>query len=76
MRVLAERLLAPVLAAGVDSLLLGRTHYPYLARTITDVLGPDVVLVSSTDEPAFEIRTLSPRLLAPELVEVEPLAAW
>jgi glutamate racemase len=56
--VLAERLLAPVRAAGVDTLLLGCTHYPYLARTISDVLGRDVVLVSSADETAFEVRAL------------------
>jgi glutamate racemase len=55
-RVLAERLLAPVVRAGVDTLLLGCTHYPYLARTIADVMGRDVVLVSSADETAFEIR--------------------
>ncbi|HWS46791.1 MAG TPA: glutamate racemase, partial [Acidimicrobiia bacterium] len=32
------------------------THYPLLARTIGDVMGPDVVLVSSADETAFEVR--------------------
>lgn len=53
--VLAERLLAPVVAAEVDTLLLGCTHYPYLARTISDVIGRDVVLVSSADETAFEV---------------------
>lgn len=52
--VLAERLLAPIVEAKVDALLLGCTHYPYLARTITDVVGRDVVLVSSADETAFE----------------------
>lgn len=56
--VLAERLLAPIAEAEVDTLLLGCTHYPYLARTITDVLGRDVVLVSSADETAFEVRAL------------------
>jgi glutamate racemase len=56
--VLAERLLAPVADAKVDSLLLGCTHYPFLARTISDVLGPDVVLVSSADETAFEVRAM------------------
>ena len=56
--VLAERLLAPALAADVDTLLLGCTHYPYLARTIGDVMGRDVVLVSSADETAFEVRRL------------------
>ena len=54
--VLAERLLAPVRQAGVDTLLLGCTHYPFLARTIGDVMGRDVVLVSSADETAFEVR--------------------
>jgi glutamate racemase len=56
--VLAERLLAPVRAAKVDALLLGCTHYPFLARTISDVVGRDVVLVSSADETAFELRSL------------------
>lgn len=54
--VLAERLLAPVVQACVDTLVLGCTHYPLLARTIADVMGPDVVLVSSADETAFEVR--------------------
>jgi len=56
--VLAERLLRPVQDAGVDTLLLGCTHYPFLARTLADVMGRDVVLVSSADETAFEIRAL------------------
>lgn len=56
--VLAERLLAPVREAAVDTLLLGCTHYPYLARVIADVMGPDVVLVSSADETAFALRHL------------------
>jgi glutamate racemase len=54
--VLAERLLAPLRQACVDTLVLGCTHYPLLARTIGDVMGPDVVLVSSADETAFEVR--------------------
>jgi glutamate racemase len=62
--VLAERLLAPVCAADVDTLLLGCTHYPYLARTISDVMGRDVVLVSSADETAFDVRQ---RLLGSDL---------
>ncbi|MGI8662897.1 MAG: glutamate racemase [Acidimicrobiales bacterium] len=56
--VLAERLLAPIIEAKVDALLLGCTHYPYLARTISDVVGREVVLVSSADETAFEVRSL------------------
>ncbi len=56
--VLAERLLAPLVEAKVDSLLLGCTHYPFLARTIGDVMGREVVLVSSADETAFEVRAI------------------
>ena len=44
--------------AGVDTLVLGCTHYPLLARTIGDVMGRDVVLVSSADETAFEARRM------------------
>jgi glutamate racemase len=58
--ILAERLLAPVQAAGVDTLVLGCTHYPFLARTITDVMGRAVVLVSSADETAFAVREMLP----------------
>ena len=53
--VLAERLLAPIREADVDALLLGCTHYPFLARTISDVMGPGVTLVSSADETAFAV---------------------
>ncbi len=56
--ILVERLLAPVVEAKVDSLLLGCTHYPYLARTIAKVMGDEVVLVSSADETAFATMEL------------------
>ncbi|MGH9114710.1 MAG: glutamate racemase, partial [Acidimicrobiales bacterium] len=51
-------LLAPLRTAKVDTLLLGCTHYPFLARTISDVMGREVVLVSSADETAFELRAM------------------
>jgi glutamate racemase len=58
--VLAERLLSPLLALEVDTLLLGCTHYPFLARTIADVMGRGTFLVSSAEETAFEVgRTLA-----------------
>jgi glutamate racemase len=59
--VLAERLLAPVRRERVDTLLLGCTHYPFLARTIADVMGRGVVLVDSADETAFEVRAIFER---------------
>ncbi len=63
--VLAERLLAPFATFKIDTLLLGCTHYPFLARTISDVVGRDVILVSSADETAFEVdRVLKENSLA------------
>lgn len=55
---LAGRLLAPIVAADIDALLLGCTHYPYLSRVIGETVGRDVVLVSSADETAFAVARL------------------
>jgi glutamate racemase len=55
---LCARLLAPLVAESIDALLLGCTHYPYLARAIGGFLGRSVVLVSSADETAFEVARL------------------
>ncbi len=56
--VLAERLLEPLIGVGVDTLLLGCTHYPFLARTIADVMGRGVLLISSAEETAFDVREM------------------
>jgi glutamate racemase len=69
--VLAERLLAPVRAAGVDTLVLGCTHYPLLARTICEVMGREVVLVSSGEETAFEVAAVLDAVGARRLPEPE-----
>jgi glutamate racemase len=44
--------LAPLIAADVDTLILGCTHYPLLTGVLSYVMGPDVVLVSSAEETA------------------------
>jgi len=55
----ARRLLEPVRAAGVDTLVLGCTHYPLLTGVISYVMGEDVTLVSSAEETAKDVyRTL------------------
>ncbi|WP_203567322.1 glutamate racemase [Aestuariimicrobium ganziense] len=43
----ARDYLAPIQAAGCDTLILGCTHYPLLEGVISYVLGEDVTLVSS-----------------------------
>ncbi|MDL2219161.1 glutamate racemase [Ruminococcaceae bacterium OttesenSCG-928-O06] len=52
----AEEYLAPVRAAGVDTLILGCTHYPLLADTIAAYMGPDVALIDSGYTAAFALR--------------------
>jgi glutamate racemase len=53
---LATKLLAPLRAAQVDTLLLGCTHYPYLNGVIGDVMGPKVRLINSADATATVVR--------------------
>jgi glutamate racemase len=40
-----RRRLAPLLAAGIDQLVLGCTHFPFLKETIQAEIGPGVTLV-------------------------------
>ncbi len=58
--ILHERL-TPALSAWVDTLVLGCTHFPLLAREIVSITGRQVVLVSSADETAFDVRDLLSR---------------
>jgi glutamate racemase len=51
----AEQYLAPLKAADIDTLVLGCTHYPLLAAAIQYVIGPDVSLVSSAEETAYDV---------------------
>jgi len=55
----AHEYLDPVAEAGVDTLILGCTHYPLLTGVISYVMGDGVTLVSSADETAKDVyRTL------------------
>lgn len=51
----AEEYLAPVRDAGVDTLVLGCTHYPLLTGAISYVMGDGVTLVSSAEETAKDV---------------------
>jgi glutamate racemase len=50
--------LMPLRDSKVDTLILGCTHYPFLAETISEVMGKGVALISSADETAREISTI------------------
>jgi glutamate racemase len=48
----ARRYLEPLLEAGIDTLVLGCTHYPLLVPVLQRVAGPGVTLVDSAEAVA------------------------
>jgi glutamate racemase len=55
-REVLHRYLDPVVAAGVDTLVLGCTHYPLLAPLIEEVAGPGIRLVDSAKNCAVAVK--------------------
>lgn len=53
----AAEYLAPLREAGVDTLVLGCTHYPLLEKVIGAYMGPEVRLINSGAEGAGRRRT-------------------
>lgn len=51
-QLVAEQYLAPIKKEGVDTLILGCTHYPILRDVISDYMGDSVTLISSGEEAA------------------------
>lgn len=64
---LAEGYLSPLQEVGVDTLVLGCTHYPLLSGIIQMAVGRDVTLINSAEETAKDVvRLLTEQdLLAP-----------
>ncbi len=52
-RAMVERALAPLQGTGIDTLILGCTHYPLLRPLIAAAMGPGVALVDSGREAAL-----------------------
>jgi glutamate racemase len=65
---IARDYLHPLQRCGIDTLVLGCTHYPLLAPLISQVMGADVRIISSAEETAYDVaQTLERRgQLAPE----------
>lgn len=62
----ARQYLEPLISAGVDTLVLGCTHYPFLQGAISYVMGPRVTLVTSNTETAKDVYR--------SLIEMDALA--
>jgi glutamate racemase len=54
-----RRCLAPMLEAGIDSLVLGCTHYPFLQSAIERIVGPDISVI----DPAPAVARQTGRIL-------------
>lgn len=61
---LVEQHTATLRAAGVDTVVLGCTHYPFVAHRIAQALGPGVALVDTADAVARQAMRLAEPLPA------------
>lgn len=57
-RMIAEKYLRDIKNKGIDTLVLGCTHYPLLKGIISEVIGPEVKLIDSAVETAREIKEI------------------
>lgn len=48
--------LTPLTQEGIDSLVLGCTHYPLLKKCLARVLGPSITLVDPAKEAALQVQ--------------------
>jgi len=55
---MAARYIKPLIALGVDTLVLGCTHYPLIRSTIRKIAGEQVQLVNPAYETAISLRSL------------------
>ena len=54
--------LAPIKAFGVDTLILGCTHFPIISKIIQNIMGDGVTLIDSGYETALEVKRTLDRL--------------
>ena len=57
-RLTAQSYLKELIDAGVDTLVLGCTHYPLLKAIIAETMGPDVIMVDSAAETARTVADI------------------
>ena len=55
---IAKRYLAELIDCGIDTLILGCTHYPLIRSTIGRIIGEEVTLVNPAYETARELRSM------------------
>ena len=58
----AGKYLSPLSGTGVDTLVLGCTHYPLLKAVIGKAVGPSIALIDSATETAKEVAEVLEKL--------------
>ncbi len=58
----AEHYLGPFRKTGIDTLVLGCTHYPLLKTVIGKIVGPGITLIDSATETAKEVAEVLEKL--------------
>ena len=59
---LLEQYLRPVRDAGADTIVLGCTHYPFLAAQIAQIVGPHIRLMEPSEAIARQLARVLPKL--------------
>lgn len=67
-RAAVHRYLAPMIAAGIDQLVLGCTHFPFLKEAIQDEIGPGVTIV----DPSPAVAAQTGRVLSKHQLQNNP----
>lgn len=57
-RIAVKEALSQILDKEIDSLILGCTHYPIISNYIQEIMGDDIVLLSSAEETAREASAI------------------
>ncbi|MBE5853119.1 MAG: glutamate racemase [Lachnospiraceae bacterium] len=55
---IVKRYLTDLMDSGIDTLILGCTHYPLIRKTVQRIVGPEVTLVNPAYETARELKAL------------------
>lgn len=57
-KLIIKRYLSNILRQGIDTLILGCTHYPLLKDKIQEITGPGINLIDSADSCAVAVKNL------------------
>lgn len=70
-RIIAKEYLKPLKDEGVDTLILGCTHYPLLKKVIGDIMGEEVTLIDAGKSAADYVKEL---LVEKDMLSTNPVA--